>query len=483
MYALWFKKPLNVQRPTRIDLELDYGLELLAFGVQMLIEYGYGSLRDSLDLSPPLRHAFVFQYPTIETSNYYHTPIAMSQGELPLEVTQPRFAYYKVLDPVKSLGNKYRIDSDRIANSVPILTHTNLMRPDDTGALQYEFPRPTGAWFTPAGGQETVCTLLLGQNLDCGIGPDFMMNHGSHTTYGTPIAVSLSQRDVNRLQLASKFVRRIDFRGPSIHTYDRAIYETKCATNCPPFDLHDLRSLDYPSSLSSFCHRAVNSEWVVLYALSRSMQGNNLYLAPAIPAIPAAYGCVHLGALSVIFPTAVEKLVWRASCFYLIGAAALSALVLFFFYLDKLAKHLLGSQIIRLFPAARARAGGIQWPTKQELEDVRSRLTQSQRKGYFYVKFCMWAVGQHNFGIYPSPPLAAAILRSKAGNFLLGHQFYSLRRRVLTICIKAIGISLMTIYIAARIYLVIESFISFRHVPIGVYKSPPLNFFGNIPHL
>ncbi|TGO19359.1 hypothetical protein BPAE_0343g00040 [Botrytis paeoniae] len=38
-------------------------------------------------------------------------------------------------------------------------------------------------------------------------------------------------------------------------------------------------------------------------------------------------------------------------------------------------------------------------------------------------------------------------------------------------------------YAAARMYLVVESFISLRHVPIGVYQTPELNVMGNIPHI
>ena len=483
MYALWWKKPLNVQKPTRIDLGLDDGLESLAFGIQVLNDYGFSFPRDARVQSPSLGHPFVFQYPTIETSDYYHTPIKRSHGELPLEQTQPRFAFYKGLEPTQCLENIYRIDKDKHASGVPVLTHTNLMCPGDSGALQYDFPRPVGAYYTPAGGEETVCTLLSGQSLDCGISPVFMRNPDSHTVYGTPIAVSLSQKDVNRLQLASKFVRKIGFRATSKHTYDRAVYETDCATNLSSLDIQDLRSLDHPNSLSSFCHRAINSQWHVLHILSRSLQGHKLYLAAAIPTIPVAYGCVHLGALSITFPTEVERLLWKSSCFYLIVIAAVSAVAYAILYLDQLAKRLLRSQIIQLFPTSKARGGGIQWPTEQELEAARSQLTPSDRKRYVYVKICMWAFGQHNFGVYPSPPLLSAILWSPVGKFALGQHHNSMRRRSLRNFAKAIGVSLLIVYIAARIYLVIESFISFRHVSIGVYKSPPLNFFGNVPHL
>jgi hypothetical protein len=46
-------------------------------------------------------------------------------------------------------------------------------------------------------------------------------------------------------------------------------------------------------------------------------------------------------------------------------------------------------------------------------------------------------------------------------------------------CKVCIGI----VYLAARIYIVAESFLSLRHVPIGVYQTPDLNITGLIPHI
>jgi hypothetical protein len=39
------------------------------------------------------------------------------------------------------------------------------------------------------------------------------------------------------------------------------------------------------------------------------------------------------------------------------------------------------------------------------------------------------------------------------------------------------------LYIGARLFIVIESFISLRHVPVGVYLTPDTNFMSYIPHL
>jgi hypothetical protein len=46
-----------------------------------------------------------------------------------------------------------------------------------------------------------------------------------------------------------------------------------------------------------------------------------------------------------------------------------------------------------------------------------------------------------------------------------------------------LGIFFCVLYCAARIYVVLESFISLRHVPIGVYQTPSGNFINYIPHL
>jgi hypothetical protein len=38
-------------------------------------------------------------------------------------------------------------------------------------------------------------------------------------------------------------------------------------------------------------------------------------------------------------------------------------------------------------------------------------------------------------------------------------------------------------YCVARVFLIVESFISLRHVPIEVYQTPTSNFMSYIPHL
>lgn len=37
-------------------------------------------------------------------------------------------------------------------------------------------------------------------------------------------------------------------------------------------------------------------------------------------------------------------------------------------------------------------------------------------------------------------------------------------------------------YVLARVYLVLESFISLMRVPMGIYQTPEMDFIGHIPH-
>jgi len=54
---------------------------------------------------------------------------------------------------------------------------------------------------------------------------------------------------------------------------------------------------------------------------------------------------------------------------------------------------------------------------------------------------------------------------------------------ILTYVILAVSSLILFLYVGARLYIVVGSFISLRHVPIGVYQTPSSNIIGNIPHL
>ncbi|KAF8861911.1 hypothetical protein BDZ45DRAFT_739785 [Acephala macrosclerotiorum] len=55
--------------------------------------------------------------------------------------------------------------------------------------------------------------------------------------------------------------------------------------------------------------------------------------------------------------------------------------------------------------------------------------------------------------------------------------------KLLTIMLYLLAFTWIVLYIAARVYIVIESYVSLRHVPIGVYETPHLNIMNYVPHL
>ena len=49
--------------------------------------------------------------------------------------------------------------------------------------------------------------------------------------------------------------------------------------------------------------------------IAGSIVTNKPYLIAAMAMIPAAYGIVHIGALRLKFPSPVERLLWKISCY------------------------------------------------------------------------------------------------------------------------------------------------------------------------
>jgi hypothetical protein len=140
------------------------------------------------------------------------------------------------------------------------------------------------------------------------------------------------------------------------------------------------------------------------------------HLMAAMALIPAAYGCVHVGALSLQFPTVMERLLWKISCYYLIATALAASLLYLSVYLPDR-----GERWGRIIASP--------WHSSKAILEV--------------------------FG---------------DGEYIRNWIFYW--------AVVLIGL----VYILSRAYLVIESFISLRHVPMGVYATPRINFMDYIPH-
>ena len=249
--------------------------------------------------------------------------------------------------------------------------------------------------FTLAGDPppDPVLTIYSGQALASGLGPvslresrwkDYEYFGEYPSAIDSGVKVMLSQKQLMKLDMAGVFIKS-NFPGDSIH-------------HCPiPLKVTGRRMQGYRERM--LCFREANlRETIFDYEEKRGSNYATPLLLAAMFLIPIAYGGVHLGALRIMFPTPIERLLWEIVCYFLIGFAALMGLLFFL--------------LLVIGPAL-------------SLMDVR----------------------------------------------LLGFAGFKM------------SVPILPIYAAARVYIVIESFISLRHVPTGVYQTPDSNFMDYIPHL
>ena len=142
-----------------------------------------------------------------------------------------------------------------------------------------------------------------------------------------------------------------------------------------------------------------------------------LFLLRFFVPLTAAYGGIHLSAWNFEFPSRVESIIWRTACFIIIGSS---------FALLAL-------------------------PSWEALDDYSDQFHDGPRPKD-------WE-------------------KRRALN-LMGFKFIKALNKTAS---YGFGGLLPLCYAASRIYLVVESFISLRHVPIGVYAAVP--WVENIPHV
>jgi hypothetical protein len=138
----------------------------------------------------------------------------------------------------------------------------------------------------------------------------------------------LSQRDIRRLELVKRFLERIDYalkefpendfrKPPGSWSKSRG---TRCHMdpNLPAFDLGGFES---KMDSKPVVPRARNIHGDLFGNVFEFNDNTNYYLTLAVSIIPMAYGAIHLGGLDLIFPSRIEKLLWKISCCYLVGFA------------------------------------------------------------------------------------------------------------------------------------------------------------------
>lgn len=260
------------------------------------------------------------------------------------------------------------------------------------------------------------------------------------------LCLKLSARDVRRWDLASDFIRSLESRSPDLFRNNLEMIRFRYYVDGISND--ELRNLELPISLPAIAKKDAlrnpirgelrHRERNVRNILSDSLTSGRVLggaLGPLLVLVPAAYGAIHLSALTITFPTPIERLLWEIACYILIGVAGGLAILL------------TGLRVGRRWKDAII----LQWILLYFVGDFpRYRLLTKRYQLYKTNSDTLW--------------------------------------RTLFVCSCWLSIHVVLcvvsiLYIAARAYIVIESFVSLRHVPIGVYETPQLNFMNYVPHL
>jgi hypothetical protein len=189
---------------------------------------------------------------------------------------------------------------------------------------QCELPEPDGEAlccpdvpsYVPVSNIEPRLYLESGQVLASGFGPaddPELIGHGKYQ-------VGLSQIDVDRLNLAAKYMRKL------LDSYKKSpiIRNSFIAGTCVP-KVQLLKPFS-DTALQPFGNRLICGrveDWPTLEELAESMGANIFILFGAVAFTTGSYGIVHGTAKSILFPTAFEHSLWDMSCLALFAYALL----------------------------------------------------------------------------------------------------------------------------------------------------------------
>jgi hypothetical protein len=316
----------------------------------------------------------------------------------------------------------------------------------------------------PCAGQTKV-TLLSGQALSSGLGPKlqlekrranyFTQNTGMEWTgdWTDGFEIALSQQDLRRLDLASRFITKTLNGGyPDLAV---GIWIRQCQPSSKGLPFNAFRVL--PDAESPLCDRQPNCTSDVFndpFPRSENRGPYSIYkrdilflLGAAL--VQAGYAGVHLAALRIMFPTPTERLLWKIACFYLFGISGCVGLyflsVVWVFVLEHNCISRLTDKIPRPHWLPRRH------PPKKSAPAPRTPTTDA------------------------APTQTATLLQPLPDSFTIIPGCF------LVFWMLMLGMLLM--FLLSRVYIVLKSFISLRRVPVGVYQTPKLNVMDNFPHL
>jgi hypothetical protein len=422
MYVLWLRKPYDIQDPTIVPT--DNFPDLLAFIVGSSTwpgNSGFVSTRtDSRSETFQSRFRSIQDPPIFWSGNLEDNENSEEIKTIPYH-PDPNDAPLEIVDP------KIRNWCLRVKE---VGKEEGQMNCADNDGLQnsqlpltYYSQYPVTRIFSPVCNIESVLFLSSGQALRSGLGA-WSLTPTDYQKNGE----QMCQMRGYRLGLSGKDVLRLDLAGNFIRKHVEDPGGNPKIRNgfldVSQNGKEATRTVRYFSGSDSTPHGQLVDcrihNWVGLDELSAMLNGGSyLAILVAMILIPAAYGGIHWAAIGEMFPSKVELILWKSSCIVLLGSAAVCLVVLAIQFL--------------LLP---------------------------------YLEYRLNIMFEKNFTRYEfwdalMPPAIA------------------LSKKIRVVGIVIIG----PVYVAARLFLVIESFISLRHVPDGVYQTPDINFFNYVPHL
>lgn len=286
MYGLWFEKPLDVGDPAWIDAsEFE---DLLA--LMLVRNYGFGTRLRIHDQKTPVPIKSVWHKFSNESESAYLHVYPTSEKEDPANATVREKG--SLFSPACTMQAHVPHWSSSVVPNV-VVHH------EVTGCDYSVGPSLHG----PA-----VCSLMSGQALECGVGPAMSVQtlwdgqedhqHGGH------LQIFLTSRDVRRWTLAARASRRI---GEELYRDS-----LKGSVNYFTFYAHSI-FLDRKGLQAGF------------YAYFCAWASGGLVAALTVCMF---YGAAHATAWAFVFPTDVERLLWRIACIDTI-AGVISLLAIF----------------------------------------------------------------------------------------------------------------------------------------------------------
>jgi hypothetical protein len=427
MYTLWIQKPYDVNEPTIISTTIAEDAHAFIVASSrwrwhsgfVLLDPTYGSY----GITSWYVNSWVYRLLKTMAEWASDDPLFQYYGALD---TSPQIRHRVTPGHLSRINKKSllrNVDDPRLINHLVAIEDgaliTSVIEPD----VSYYAGEEVCDQYSPSNSIRSDISLSSGQALRSGLGPSCVLP-GPKDIWG--ITVSLSNKDIYRLDMAGAFIKNILSSADQSEDSRRLLLEEKAYSTAVPFDPFKIKYINrHGTPLIRRREENLSFSGALFRILDDAgLEGGHIWdlflLVLSLILIPTAYGGIHLSALHEMFPTTIESVLWKVSCFTLIGFTGI-------FFLS----IIMVSGIIELMI----------W-IEEKQKDPKSRLWR------WWMRFAIGTI------------TALGLL----GSCLLIY-------------------AATPLYVFARAFIVVESFISIRHVPIGVYQTPPTNFMGYIPHL